>query len=488
MNMLSNLKYYSFSYRHWMRCLLALLAAVALLAGCGGGGNSASAVLSNTALTQDASYSSTLTGSLAGQFFCPKAISGLFPGVTSVSANTSVCGFTAVNNIANLVIDTGPASLNTNGASGISNVAFTTVTVCVPGSTTNCTAVDHVIVDTGSQGLRLVAGALPTSFINALPLQKSGSNPVLECLEFVNSYVWGPVATADFTVAGETASAMPLQLIGASGYPKAPTVCSNGFTATNTVATFGGNGIIGIGTFPNDCGGFCAQSSAIQTSNINSLPGASYWICPTASTCSLVSESELASSANAQVPNPITRFASDNNGSLIKLPSVTATGQASTTGSLIFGIGTQSNNALGSAKILTVDPNYGTFSTAFNGTSFPYSYVDSGTSVLVFDTSTIPVCTDATWAGFFCPKSTLALSATNTSYNLATSTVAFSVGNADSMNLSYAVLPQLAAPSNTSGQIGQTFAWGLPFFYGRTVFNAIEGYSTPAGNGPFVAY
>ncbi|MBS1228286.1 MAG: hypothetical protein H6R17_1563 [Proteobacteria bacterium] len=32
------------------------------------------------------------------------------------------------------------------------------------------------------------------------------------------------------------------------------------------------------------------------------------------------------------------------------------------------------------------------------------------------------------------------------------------------------------------------FDWGLPFFFGRRVFTAIEGRSTPGGNGPYVAY
>jgi hypothetical protein len=30
--------------------------------------------------------------------------------------------------------------------------------------------------------------------------------------------------------------------------------------------------------------------------------------------------------------------------------------------------------------------------------------------------------------------------------------------------------------------------FGLPFFFGRTVFTAFDGKSTPAGTGPFTAY
>jgi hypothetical protein len=32
------------------------------------------------------------------------------------------------------------------------------------------------------------------------------------------------------------------------------------------------------------------------------------------------------------------------------------------------------------------------------------------------------------------------------------------------------------------------FDWGVPFFFGRNVFVAIEGSSTPGGTGPYVAY
>lgn len=33
-----------------------------------------------------------------------------------------------------------------------------------------------------------------------------------------------------------------------------------------------------------------------------------------------------------------------------------------------------------------------------------------------------------------------------------------------------------------------TFAWGFPFFFGRSVYTGIDGRSTPAGNGPYYAY
>jgi len=44
------------------------------------------------------------------------------------------------------------------------------------------------------------------------------------------------------------------------------------------------------------------------------------------------------------------------------------------------------------------------------------------------------------------------------------------------------VFPNLGGPS------AGNFDWGLPFFFGRNVFTAIETRNTPAGTGPFWAY
>jgi len=138
----------------------------------------------------------------------------------------------------------------------------------------------------------------------------------------------------------------------------------------------------GVGVFKHDCGSNCVQQAVPAT----------YYGCA-GSTCT-----SLAVAEDLQVANPIPYFATDNNGSILMLPAVASGGEASLSGQLVFGIGTQSNNGLGSAQVIGVSPSDGTF---------------------------------------------------------ATSTI---------------------------------FDWGMPFFYGRNVYAAVEQQSTPGGTGPYIAY
>ena len=55
---------------------------------------------------------------------------------------------------------------------------------------------------------------------------------------------------------------------------------------------------------------------------------------------------------DTQVMNPVANFTSDNNGTIISLPALPSGGQATATGELVFGVGTQQNNALPSTRKL----------------------------------------------------------------------------------------------------------------------------------------
>jgi hypothetical protein len=168
---------------------------------------------------------------------------------------------------------------------------------------------------------------------------------------------------------------------------------------------------------------------------------------------------------------------------IVQLPSVPAQGSPSVSGSLVFGIGTRSNNGLGSALVYRVD-DVGNFTTVFQGQSYPASFIDSGSNGLYFLDSTtagLPTCRDSD--SFYCPPTTADLTATNRGANGTSAAVNFSIANAQQL---------FNTPNNAFSNLGGTndgaFDWGLPFFYGRNVYTAIELKTTPGGSGPYFAY
>jgi hypothetical protein len=72
------------------------------------------------------------------------------------------------------------------------------------------------------------------------------------------------------------------------------------------------------------------------------------------------------------------------------------------------------------------------------------------------------------------------------SSNGVTNSVSFNVANAEALtrNATYSAFGTLAG----TNPVASSFDWGMPFFYGRAVYVAIEGQNTSAGSGPFVAY
>jgi Protein of unknown function (DUF3443) len=369
-----------------------------------------------------------------------------------------------VNNVQPIDVSLGPANNYVNGL-------FADVTICAPGSS-NCQTVTNVLVDTGSEGLRLLS-----SVVNLpLPAETDASaSQVQECVAFSDgSYLWGPVRVADIGMAGEKATSVPVQLVSANPLYPAPSQCSSGGGPdANTMASLGANGILGIGVFQQDCGATCASSAS----------PALYYVC-SGTGCQPTSEP-----LSNQLQNPVALFPQDNNGFIISLPSVPPGGQASLSGSLIFGIGTQSNNDLGSAKIYTTDP-YGDFQTVYKGVAYNMSFIDSGSNALYFlDSATlgIPDCSDS--PGYYCPASTASFTVANTGLNGLTGQVSFNIANGDVLgNSGYAALGELGGDSGTSVS-NDYFDFGLPFFYGRSVFIGIENKAGPNGNmGPYWAY
>jgi hypothetical protein len=383
-----------------------------------------------------------------------------------------------------LVVDAGPGSIGEN------DLAYTTVTICVPGTST-CQTIDHVQVDTGSEGLRILSSVLTLS----LPQQSSGA--ALECTQFADlTFLWGPIATADIQIAGENAKSVPVQVAnGSGGSPAVPTSCSqdqNGNQLTQIVDVFGlgANAILGVGPFRQDCGPACAISAT--------APLGTYYSCGSGG-CNPSTQS-----LTAQVQNPVWMFAGDNNGVLLQLPSIPDSGQVTATGSLIFGIGTQSNNALGNASVLQVDPNSGNFTvklqTAASSSTFvDNNFIDSGSNGFFFlDSATLinqfnismPDCPSSSVAqGFYCPLSETPITVSligNTANQTpigAARSITFNVGNGVTL-----IGSPNTAFNDLGGDSSGNFDFGLPFFFGKSMYTAIEGQTTPAGTGPYFAF
>lgn len=368
--------------------------------------------------------------------------------------------------MASIEVNTGPP------ASGVSyaNGAFVSVTVCVPGTST-CQTIPYVLVDTGSYGLRLVSSNVLT-----LTLQQekaSDDNPMVECVQFLTSYTWGPVQTADIEVAGEKASSVPVQVLSDTDFT-VPAACSDpsGGESADTVASLGANGILGVGQLPQDCG---SNAACPATAN-------QYFSCASATAAC----TPVVATVAQQVQNPVALFATDNNGVIIELPAVSGAA-ATVSGSLVFGIGTESNNGLSGATVYTADPTGLSFTTTFNGVTYTdQAFLDSGSNGFFFPDSSLEQCPSTSGAGgFYCPSGTVNLSATNQGTSGTSGTINFSVANAVTM---FSDDPNDAAYAYLGGPASGYFDWGLPFFYGRNVFTSIEGKTAPGGATPYWAY
>ncbi len=365
-----------------------------------------------------------------------------------------------------------PSDINSNvipvqvggGSCGYPNAPCISVTICMPG-TNQCKTIPNILLDTGSTGLRVFKQLL-TDFPLSRIKDPTGRD-YGQCLSYLGgSSNWGPIARADIQLGREKASNVPMQIID-DKFSSPPADCKN-LDADPNVAGF--NGILGLGLFVEDCGEPCVEDAAIKM----------YYACLSGS-C----EATKMPIAN-QVANPVAKLAMNNNGILLKFPSVAGFAAGSLTGTLILGIGTKSNNTLPGVTVLKADA-YGNFKTEFDGKTFSNAFIDSGSNALFFPaTNGLTKCSDSGNApGFFCPSSTQSFQATmKSATGSASQLVSFQVANAESLSASSSnmVFPALA------GDIEDNFDWGLPFFFGRSVYIAIEGKSSNLGTGPYWAF
>ncbi|MFD1558187.1 DUF3443 family protein [Paraburkholderia silviterrae] len=367
-------------------------------------------------------------------------------------------------NVVPLTVDKGPLGTSTD-------VPYVSVTVCAPG-TDNCQTIDHVLVDTGSSGLRLLASALtnPAGLLGHTDTTK----PVLaQCMTFGSGYTWGTLKSADIRLGGEIARSTPIQLINDPDLSTVPPACQEQGANAGNLKSMNANGILGISTSAHDCGSACADDPTV----------AQYFSCVGAScTPTLVA-------LENQIPNPITKFSRDNNGSVIVFPSA-VDGMASLTGKLIFGIDTRDNNKLGNANIYPMNENM-IANVVINGVT-GQATLDTGSTGSYFNMAgSPPVCASVPGLTdqYYC-----ASGSTTVLFPSPAGPVAATVNVRDPLQYmaTYphsAVNPSLAGPAGMPNTPDDgTWIMGLPFYFGRTVFTAIDGAQTSKATGPFVAF
>jgi hypothetical protein len=329
-----------------------------------------------------------------------------------------------------------------------------------------------VVLDTGSPGLRVFGSQLEGLGITP-NTTAGGTEKIGECAFFGSGSTWGAVSTVDVKIAGEPTITIPIQVIDDIGaFEKPPDTCTMGSTLLSSPSEAGFNGLLGVGQVPND-------EPNLFTN---------YFAC-LGEDCMPYSNPATADI----VLNPVSSFPVDNNGVVMYLPPIPDGGAATVNGTLYFGIGTESNNQPGAVQVYDQDSDPGddtflTINSSLGGVSST-SFFDSGSNGIFFD-STIQSCPDSgASSGFYCPASSTPESATNTGFSGTPSgTVNFSIDNAQTLFNSGNVAFDNVGGSLDGGTTFDGFDWGLPFFFGRTVYLGIDGVSSPLGTGPYTAY
>lgn len=343
------------------------------------------------------------------------------------------------------------------------NKPCVTVTVCTPGSTSQCRTVNDILLDTGSVGLRIFKQALTGLPTN--PVTGAGGSKITECVGYGDgSAHWGTVEKVDMILGGEpTLSNVSIQVVDSTvGTP--PSHCAKAETGPSEA---GMNGILGLGLSQYDCGHDC----------VTSVGNGQYFSC-SGSTCN----PSAVSLAN-QLQNPVGRMPVDNNGVILSFPDIEDAGVLNMEGYLIFGIGTRDNNVPPADIHSLAASTYHEIATQFNGRTFP-AFIDSGSNSYAIPNPGIPTC----YGGWFCPSSILGLTATNVAYDGSSAyTSAFAIASFDTF---------IRSPFYASKEIGVSvggllsgfFDWGFPFYVGRNIYHGIEGKSSSIGIGRYWAY
>jgi hypothetical protein len=365
-----------------------------------------------------------------------------------------------------IVTNAMPLEVSAFGTSGTPNRLFTTLTIC-DTTNSNCQTIDHILVDTGSGGLRIFKQALTVGLTQVLNNQGAA---LAACEAFASGNAWGPVQTASVKLASEPAITIPVQVIDATfGTQSRPSPCDTGAWSSPT-DRLQANGILGIDVGLPD-------------------PEGSYFTCQ-ANTCT-----QFTPSAAQLVANPVLALPADNNGVIINLPGIPDDGQATAHGTLMLGIDTTWNNdpkTYSANPVVTVNLNSSDpsgSSTTADQVAFLSFLVDTGSNMYFFTDPAITLCDSLTnklgLGGPYCPGAPKNFAVRVTGTN----------GSVWNFQVWIRDQPTLTATGNLAfNDLGadvknpDLFIAGLPFFYGKQVYVGFATRSSSLGNGPLYGY
>lgn len=374
--------------------------------------------------------------------------SGSTPIPTPTATPTPTPTVTPTPLASNVVQISAGSGYNGNGI----NTPYVTVTVCQP-NTTICQTVDHILLDTGSVGLKIDQSQLQVS----LPaITQTGSGlPISVCNSYGSGYAFSTANYADVYISGEKAANIPVQVIDdSSSQSSVPSSCSNQGNFNN-FSDSGARGIIGI-------------NPMINLSNTTNYD----YTCVNGS-CTQINSGIPVPYLNV---NPVGYFVSGNSsGEVISLPAVSANTDSNIYGTLTFGINTETNNQV-PTNISSVqgDPTdfIGRFLGSSSGSQFPTMF-DSGTNHLLFYSTEISQCGDV-----YCPSSPTAWISQIMNYDLSGSAIALS-SIISAPTGYYGLIPDLGIVAASGDGL-----YGLPFYFGKNVYLGFVGSNSVMGSGP----
>lgn len=346
------------------------------------------------------------------------------------------------------------------------NRPFINLTVCPVNDTKHCQTINNVLVDSGSSGLRINKSALKA--INFAPIMDNNKS-VFNCILFGAGYDIGKMYSVDLYIGGEKGSNIPLQVTDNSDKnSQIAKVCSNYDTipAAN-LDDFGASAIIGISVIDSPDKSYSRAEVCDDSGN----------------NCSGIYSSGL----NI---NPLSKFATDNNGVIFSIPKVATALASDVVGTLTFGLNTQSDNTVengANVQIVhgTASDSWGSFS-ADNGVNAIFDSGSATINIAKNKHTDIQICTVNVIRpiNIFCP-------ANQTAVSIGYGDIS-SLENQYTLNLMFIdprtfadniyIVPDFATSSDDPSQE----IFGIPAFFGRNIYLqfASANTNTPFGASP----